>query len=152
MRIVLQRVQRAAVSVGDETIGAIGRGFVLLVGIAPEDVGVDLAAAARKIADLRVFADADGKMNRSLRDVGGRILAVSQFTLFGDTQKGRRPSFSAAARPEVAEPLFDEFVGALRGQGIEVETGRFGAVMQVDLTNDGPVTLVMELAEPRHDG
>jgi D-tyrosyl-tRNA(Tyr) deacylase len=152
MRIVLQRVTRAAVTVGDDTIGEIGQGLLLLVGMAPSDGATDFGAVARKIVGLRVFADEDGKMNRSLREVGGEILAVSQFTLFADTQKGRRPSFAGAARPEPAESWFNAFVAAIRCEGVRVETGRFGAMMKVDLTNDGPVTLWMELAEPHIEG
>jgi len=148
MRFVVQRVRRASVDVGSERIAEIGRGFLLLVGIAPDDVGTDLSRAARKIVDLRVFEDDEGKMNRSLRDVGGEVLAVSQFTLYGDTRKGRRPSFVNAADPAIAEPLFDAFVEALREQGVGVATGRFGARMAVDLLNDGPVTLVIEVAPP----
>ncbi|MGD9675446.1 MAG: D-aminoacyl-tRNA deacylase [Candidatus Bipolaricaulia bacterium] len=148
MRIVLQRVASARVRIGDETVGEIGAGFLLLVGIAPADEGIDPAAVARKIVELRVFEDEDGKMNRSIRDVGGAVLAVSQFTLYGDVRRGRRPSFTAAARPQVAEPVFDGFVAALRAEGVRVETGRFGAKMLVDLVNDGPVTLVLRVAEP----
>jgi len=148
MRLVVQRVKRASVDVGGERIAEIGRGFLLLIGIAPEDVETDLRRAAGKIVDLRVFEDDDGKMNRSLRDVGGEILAVSQFTLYGDTRKGRRPSFVQAAAPAIAEPLFDALVEALREQGVVVATGRFGARMAVDLLNDGPVTLVIEVAPP----
>jgi D-tyrosyl-tRNA(Tyr) deacylase len=146
MRLVVQRVKRASVEVGGERIAQIESGLLLLVGIAPEDVGADLAKVASKIVALRIFEDDDGKMNRSLRDVGGSVLAVSQFTLYGDTQRGRRPSFSGAALPEVAEPLFDEFVRAIRALGVHVEAGQFGAKMAVELTNDGPVTLVIEVA------
>jgi len=148
MRVVVQRVQRASVDVDGERIAEINRGLLLLVGIAPEDVDVDLRRAAGKIVDLRIFTDDEGKMNRSLRDIGGEVLAVSQFTLYGDTRKGRRPSFVRAAAPEIAEPLFDAFVDAIRGQGVEVETGRFGAKMAVELVNDGPVTLLLEVASP----
>ncbi|MDD4903690.1 MAG: D-aminoacyl-tRNA deacylase [Candidatus Bipolaricaulis sp.] len=148
MRIVLQRVASARVRVGDEVVGGIASGFLLLVGIAPADERVDPAAVAHKIVELRVFEDEDGKMNRSIRDVGGAILAVSQFTLYADVRRGRRPSFTDAARPEIAEPIFDGFVAALRAEGVRVETGRFGAKMAVDLVNDGPVTLVLRVAEP----
>ena len=148
MRVVVQRVQRASVDVDGERIAEINRGLLLLVGIAPEDVDVDLRRAAGKIVDLRIFADDEGKMNRSLRDIGGEVLAVSQFTLYGDTRKGRRPSFVGAAAPEIAEPLFNAFVDAIRGQGVEVETGKFGAKMAVELVNDGPVTLLIEVAPP----
>jgi len=146
MRVVVQRVGRASVDVAGERIAEIGPGLLLLVGIVPEDENVDLRKAAGKIVHLRIFQDAEGRMNRSLLDVGGRILAVSQFTLCGDTRKGRRPSFVGAAPPEVAEPLFDRFVEALRAEGVDVEMGRFGAKMAVELLNDGPVTLVIDVA------
>jgi D-tyrosyl-tRNA(Tyr) deacylase len=146
MRIVLQRVSRASVDVADDRIAEIERGLLLLVGIAEDDPGVDLAKTARKIVDLRIFEDSEHKMNRSLRDIGGSVLAVSQFTLYADTSKGRRPSFLNAARPDVAEPLFDALVEALQAEGVEVQTGRFGAKMDVGLQNDGPVTLVLEVA------
>jgi D-tyrosyl-tRNA(Tyr) deacylase len=146
MRIVLQRVTGASVRVGDEVIGAIEHGLLLLVGIAPDDVEVDLDKVASKVCQLRIFEDEAGKMNRSLLDVGGDVLAVSQFTLYGDTAKGRRPSFVGAAPPDVAEPLFDAFVERLRVQGVDVATGRFGAKMDVELVNHGPVTLVLDLA------
>ena len=145
MRIVLQRVSSASVDVARGRIGEIGRGLLLLVGVAPGDEGVDLHRAAQRLVDLRIFEDEAGKMNLSLRDIGGEILAVSQFTLYADTRKGRRPSFVGAAPPEIASPLFDRFVEALRAQGVSVETGEFGAKMDVRLTNDGPVTLVIEV-------
>jgi D-tyrosyl-tRNA(Tyr) deacylase len=148
MRLVVQRVRRATVDVGGRRIAEIERGLLLLVGIAPEDANVDLERAAGKIVDLRIFEDDAGKMNRSLRDVEGQLLAVSQFTLYGDTRKGRRPSFVGAAPPGIAEPLFDAFVDAIRGQGVHVETGRFGAKMAVELVNDGPVTLLIEVEPP----
>ncbi len=148
MRLVVQRVRRASVDVDGDRIAEIGRGLLLLVGIAPEDADVDLRKTAGKIVDLRIFEDDAGKMNRSLRDVGGQLLAVSQFTLYGDTRKGRRPSFVGAAAPEVAEPLFDALVDAIRAQGVRVETGRFGAKMAVELVNDGPVTLLIEVESP----
>ena len=146
MRIVLQRVACARVEVGGQTIAAIRKGLLLLVGIGRGDGAVDLEKAARRLAELRVFEDGAGKMNLSLRDAGGEILAVSQFTLYGDTRKGRRPGFTDAAGPHVAEPIFDAFVQALRGEGIPVQTGRFGAKMSVKLVNDGPVTFVLEVA------
>lgn len=152
MRIVLQRVDRAAVRVGDDTVGSIGRGLLLLVGVGPDDARLDLVAAARKIVELRVFADAEGKMNLSLLDRGFEVLAVSQFTLYGDTRKGRRPSYVQAAPPDVAEPIFDGLVAAMRAAGVRVATGRFGAHMAVDLVNDGPVTLVLELAPTGAEG
>jgi D-tyrosyl-tRNA(Tyr) deacylase len=152
MRVVLQRVERAAVRVGAETVGSIGVGLLLLVGVGHGDDRLDLAGAARKILDLRVFQDREGKMNLSLRDVGGDVLAVSQFTLYGDTRKGRRPSYTHAAPPEVAEPVFDAFVRALQAEGVRVAVGRFGARMSVELVNDGPVTLVLELAPSGPEG
>lgn len=144
MRVLLQRVRSARVVVEGETVGAIGRGFCLLVGITHDDGPDEVRWMARKIAGLRLFEDDDDKMNLSLVDVDGAILAVSQFTLYGDTRKGRRPSFINAARPEQAEPLFDAFVAALRGYGYTVATGVFGAMMAVEIHNDGPVTLMLE--------
>jgi len=152
MRIVLQRVARASVSVGDRTIAAIDQGLLLLVGVADGDAEVDLARLARKIVDLRVFEDGERKMNRSLRDIDGAVLAVSQFTLCADTHKGRRPSFAHAAPPSEAEPIFDAFVDALKHEGASVQTGQFGAKMAVQLENDGPVTLVVEVAGGRENG
>ena len=146
MRIVLQRVSQASVDVDEKRIANIGQGLLLLVGIASEDSTVDLGKTAKKIIDLRIFEDDEGKMNRSLRDIGGAVLAVSQFTLYADISKGRRPSFVHAAPPEFAEPLFDSFVDALRLEGVDVQTGRFGAKMAVRLENDGPVTLPLEVA------
>jgi D-aminoacyl-tRNA deacylase len=146
MRIVLQRVAHASVEVDGECIADIDQGLLLLVGIAPEDSTVDLARTAKKIIDLRIFEDAEGKINRSLRDVGGAVLAVSQFTLYADISKGRRPSFVHAATPDLAEPLFDAFVDALRSENVDVQIGKFGARMAVRLENDGPVTLVLEVA------
>ena len=144
MRVVLQRASRAAVRVDGQTVGAIGRGFVVLAGFAPADGEATLAWMADKIAGLRLFADAEGKMNLPLADVGGGLLVISQFTLYGDASKGRRPSFVDAAPPAVAEALYERFVVLLREKGLEVQTGRFGAMMDVELVNDGPVTLVLE--------
>ncbi len=144
MRVVVQRTSRAAVRVGGATVGAIGRGFVVLVGFTAGDDDAKLAWMAEKLVGLRVFGDAEGKMNLALAEVGGSLLVISQFTLYGDVQKGRRPSFITAAPPEVAEPLYDRFVALLRGLGATVETGRFGAMMDVELVNDGPVTVVIE--------
>ena len=144
MRAVVQRVSRAAVRVDGETVGAIGRGFVVLAGFAPTDAEPTLAWMAEKLAGLRVFGDAEGKMNLGIADVGGAMLVVSQFTLYGDASKGRRPSFVGAAPPEQAEALYDRFVALLRERGVRVETGRFRAMMEVDLVNDGPVTLLLE--------
>ncbi|HVO34797.1 MAG TPA: D-aminoacyl-tRNA deacylase [Gemmatimonadales bacterium] len=146
MRVVLQRVSRAAVRVDGQTVGAIGRGFVVLAGFAPADGEAALSWMAEKIAGLRVFADRDGKMNLPLADVGGAVLAISQFTLYGDAAKGRRPSFTGAAPPAIAEGLYGRFVELLRQRRVPVETGRFGAAMEVELVNDGPVTLVIERA------
>ena len=144
MRVVLQRVSRAEVRVGDRTTGRIERGFLLLVGFTHDDGEAALAWMAEKIIGLRLFADAEDKMNLALADVGGALLVVSQFTLYGDAVKGRRPSFIDAARPEVAIPLYDRFVELLRARADRVETGEFGAMMDVDLVNDGPVTLLLE--------
>lgn len=144
MRVLLQRVSRAEVSVGGRMTGAIGRGFLLFVGLTHADTEAQLAWMAEKVIGLRLFGDADGKMNLGLDDVGGALLVVSQFTLYGDAQKGRRPSFIDAARPEQAVPLYERFVTMLRERGARVETGEFGAVMDVELVNEGPVTLWLE--------
>ncbi len=144
MRIVLQRVTQAAVRVEGKEIARIGKGFLLLVAVGSADQEEELVHWARKIPELRVFRDAAGRMNRSLRDVGGSVLCVSQFTLYGDCRKGRRPSFAQAAPPELALPQFDRFVELLRDEGVEVQTGSFGAMMDVALINDGPVTLILE--------
>lgn len=147
MRAVIQRVSRAAVTVDGEVVGAIGGGFLVLVGVGHGDGSGDVAALADKLAGLRVFPDDDGKMNRSVTEVGGSVLVVSQFTLLGDVRRGRRPSFTAAAPPQVAEPLVVEFVALLEERGIGVATGRFGAMMEVELVNDGPVTILIEVAD-----
>ena len=144
MRAVIQRVSQASVTVADEVVGAIGPGFVVLLGVTHTDTTVEAAWLADKIAGLRLFEDADGKMNAALADVGGALLVVSQFTLYGDARKGRRPSFTEAARPEQAEPLVDDVVRRLRDRGFTVATGVFGAHMAVDIHNDGPVTLLLE--------
>jgi D-tyrosyl-tRNA(Tyr) deacylase len=146
MRVVLQRVSRAEVRVAGVVTGAIGAGYVVLAGFASGDGDDGLAWMADKIVGLRLFADADGKMNRSLADVGGGLLVVSQFTLYGDARKGRRPSFTDAAPPEVAVALYERFVGLLRQRAgdLPVATGEFGAMMEVELVNDGPVTLLLE--------
>lgn len=146
MRLVIQRVSRATVRVAGETIAKIGKGFLILVGIGRRDSALDLSRIVRKVIELRVFEDDAGKMNLSLQDVGGEVLAVSQFTLYADIRKGRRPSFTAAAPPEEAKPLFDAFVEQLRAAGVTVRTGRFGAKMEVELVNDGPVTIIHEVA------
>jgi D-tyrosyl-tRNA(Tyr) deacylase len=144
MRLLLQRVSRAEVRVGGRVTGRIDRGYLLLVGFTTSDSEDALVWMADKVAGLRLFADADDKMNLSLTDVGGALLVVSQFTLYGDTAKGRRPSFIDAARPDVANPLYERFVTLLRERGATVETGEFGAMMEVELVNDGPVTLWLE--------
>jgi D-tyrosyl-tRNA(Tyr) deacylase len=144
MRAVLQRVLRARVLVGDEVVGAIERGLLVLLGVAPTDTEEDGRRLADKIIALRIFADETDKMNRSVADVQGSVLVVSQFTLFGDCRKGRRPSFVGAAGPEIAVPLYEAFVNAVKAQGVPVATGRFGAMMQVELVNDGPVTLILD--------
>src|SRR5881628_1328522 len=148
VRIVLQRVSRAEVRVDGRVTGKIGVGSLVLAGFAPTDGEDALAWMADKVLGLRVFGDAEGKMNLALADVHGAVLVVSQFTLYGDVQKGRRPSFIDAAPPEVAIPLYERFVSLLRergaGSGVQVETGEFGAMMEVELVNDGPVTLILE--------
>ncbi len=145
MKVVLQRVKHASVSVGGEEISAIGPGLLLLVGVAEGDTEVEAGWLAEKIAGLRVFNDEEGKMNLSVKDVAGEILAVSQFTLLADTRKGKRPSFVGAAPPEEAEPLFDYFCQKIRNAGVRpVKVGSFGAMMEVELVNDGPVTIIME--------
>lgn len=144
MRAVIQRVTRASVDVEGEVVGAIGRGVVVLVGVTHDDTEEQAEWLARKIAGLRIFEDSEGKMNAGLLDVEGAALVVSQFTLYADARKGRRPSFTAAARPEVAEPLVQHFVQALQGHGVHVETGVFGAYMSVQIHNDGPVTILLE--------
>ena len=144
MRAVVQRVSSASVSVDGEVIGAIERGFLVLLGVTHDDTAADVAALAAKIVDLRVFEDADGKMNVSLADAGGACLVVSQFTLYGDCRKGRRPSFVAAAAPDQANALYQNFIAAIRSRGIEVATGRFREQMAVSLVNDGPVTLLLD--------
>lgn len=144
MRVVLQRVSRASVSIGGERASGIERGFCLLVGFTHTDTPDQVTWMAEKIFGLRVFGDADGKMNLALADVGGAVLVVSQFTLYGDAAKGRRPSFIDAARPELAIPLYERFCAELRARGIQVQTGEFGAMMQVEIHNDGPVTLILE--------
>jgi D-aminoacyl-tRNA deacylase len=148
MRILLQRVTRAAVRVGGETIAEIGTGLLLLVGIGAGDGSGEGDRLADKVVHLRVFEDDDGKMNRSLADVGGEILVVPQFTLYGDLRRGRRPSWDAAAPPEVAADRVEAFARALEARGTPVRRGRFGAHMEVDLVNDGPVTLWLDTAEP----
>ena len=144
MRAVVQRVKEASVSVGGEVIGAIGRGVVVLIGITHGDTEEQAGWMVRKIAGLRVFEDSEGKMNAGLLDIDGSALVVSQFTLYADARKGRRPGFTDAAPPEVAEPLVEYFAQALRDHGVAVETGIFGAHMLVEIHNDGPVTILLE--------
>jgi D-tyrosyl-tRNA(Tyr) deacylase len=149
VRAVVQRVARASVRVRDDVVGEIGAGLLVLVGVAGGDGEEEAAALAGKVARLRIFENEDGRFDRSLLDTGGAALVVSQFTLLADTGKGNRPSFTAAAAPDVAEPLVERFCGALRELGVAVEAGRFGARMQVELVNDGPVTIVLGAgAEP----
>jgi len=141
---VIQRVTRASVSIDGEIVGEIGPGLVVLLGIGKDDAEEDARWLAKKVAALRIFADHEGKFNRSILEIGGSALVVSQFTLYGDARKGRRPSFSKAAPPEMAEPLCDLFVDFLRAEGLEVATGRFGAMMLVKIHSDGPVTIWLE--------
>jgi D-aminoacyl-tRNA deacylase len=144
VKVVVQRCSKASVTVDGKVVGAIGRGLMLLVGVTHEDTEQDVKFAADKVAGLRIFEDGEGKMNLSVQEVDGAILSVSQFTLYGDCRKGRRPNFMAAARPEHAEPLYERFNALLREQGLAVETGVFGAMMDVSLVNEGPVTLIVE--------
>ena len=148
MRVVVQRCSRAEVRIDGETVGQIGRGFLLLVGITDGDTQAQADLLAKKVAQMRVFEDAEGKMNLALKDVDGAILSISQFTLYADCKKGNRPSFIRAARPETAAPLYDYFNAVLRSQyDLHVETGRFGADMKVDFINDGPVTIILDSKE-----
>jgi len=147
MRVVLQRSKEASVEVNRQIVGQISGGFVLLVGISHSDTTEDAKYVADKIVNLRVFEDENEKMNESLLDVGGQILSISQFTLYGDCRKGRRPNFMDAAKPDHALPIYEYFNECLRANGVHVETGEFGAMMDVKLTNDGPVTLIVESKE-----
>ncbi len=148
MRVVVQRCSRAEVRIDGQTVGQIGRGFLLLVGVTDGDSEAQADLLAKKVAQMRVFEDAEGKMNLALKDVDGAILSISQFTLYADCKKGNRPSFIRAARPETAAPLYDYFNARLRSEyGLQVETGRFGADMKVDFINDGPVTILLDSAE-----
>ncbi len=144
MRALLQRVTYGSVSIDGEVVGEIGPGVVILLGIRQGDTENDVEYLAQKCVNLRMFADENGNLNRSLLETGGEALIISQFTLYGDTRKGRRPSFTQAARPEESEPLYDKFVEAVRRHGVRVATGRFGAMMLVKIHNDGPVTLLVE--------
>lgn len=149
MRAVVQRVARAEVAVDREVIVEIEQGFLVLLGVGHDDTQADVVALGAKLVGLRVFSDEEGRMNRSLTEVGGSVLLVSQFTLLGDVRKGRRPSFTAAAPPELAEPLVAEVAAAIESHGVPVATGRFGAAMEVSLVNDGPVTVILEVREGR---
>jgi len=144
MRAVVQRVSRAKVTVKEWTSGEIGHGLLVLLGVGHEDTEADASYLAEKIVGLRIFEDADGKMNRSVADVGGSVLAVSQFTLYGDVRRGKRPSFEAAAPPEPARRLYEFFVERVRSLGLRCETGRFQEMMQVELVNEGPVTILLD--------
>ncbi len=148
MRIVVQRVKRASVDVNEKTVGAIGAGLLVLLGVGRGDSQAEADFLAEKMINLRIFADDAGKMNRSVKDIGGAVLVVSQFTLYGDCSKGRRPSFDEAAEPVMARSLYEYFVGRLRTEMLEVQTGVFQAAMEVSLINDGPVTLILE-SKPR---
>lgn len=147
MRAVVQRVKEAQVTVNHETVGKIGPGLLILLGVGGEDTPRQAEQMAEKVANLRILADAQGKFNHSLLETGGQALVVSQFTLYADTRKGRRPSFVQAAPPEVAEPLVEHFAAALVGLGIKVASGEFGAMMDVHLINDGPVTIILDSAQ-----
>lgn len=147
MRVVLQRVKRAAVRVDGQTVGEIGPGLLALVGVAAGDDVETIDKVAAKVAGLRIFADADGRFNESVAKIGGAVLVVSQFTLIADVRKGRRPSFTGAARPEQAEPLVERFTAQLAAAGVPTASGRFGAMMQVELVNDGPFTVIIDSAD-----
>lgn len=147
MKIIIQRVSKASVSIDEEIVGEIGQGLLLLVGVGPEDGQSDLDYAVRKILNMRIFSDDNGKLNLSVQDIGGSILSISQFTLFADTKKGNRPAFTGAAKPEMASQFYDDFNASL-GQVVPVARGRFGADMQVALINDGPVTIVLDTKNP----
>jgi len=149
MRLVIQRVSEARVDVDGSTVGRIDHGLLVLVGAHVDDEPISAEKLAKKTAKLRIFPDDEGKMNKSVVDIGGNVLAVSQFTLYGEARKGNRPSFTDAARPEQAEPLFDHYVDTLRGYVENVATGQFGAMMDVHLVNDGPVTLILEHPDPK---
>ncbi|MDQ3553044.1 MAG: D-aminoacyl-tRNA deacylase [Chloroflexota bacterium] len=146
MRLLLQRVARAEVRIGGQAVGAIGRGLVVLVGVAPADTEAIAASLADKSVDLRIFRDEAGLTNRSLMDVAGELLAVSQFTLFGDTRRGRRPSFLGAAQPDLGRHLYERFASAVEARGVRVARGVFGAEMEVELVNDGPMTIWLDSA------
>ena len=151
MRALIQRVNHAKVTIEGQVSGAIGPGLMILLGVGPADTGEEARYLAGKCAALRIFTDEQGKMNLSVRDIGGKILVVSQFTLYGNCRRGNRPSFTEAAKPDIAVPCYEAFVQALRDQGLTVETGQFGADMQVLLENDGPVTIWMDTDQMRSD-
>ncbi|HWH58684.1 MAG TPA: D-aminoacyl-tRNA deacylase [Terriglobales bacterium] len=144
MRAVVQRVSRAQVSVGEEVVGKIDAGLLVMLGVSKDDSSVDAEYLATKVVGLRIFEDENGKMNRSVVEMGGAVLAVSQFTLYGDVRKGKRPSFDDVAPPQVANQLYEDFVQKVRDAGVRCETGRFQAMMQVELVNDGPVTILLD--------
>ncbi len=144
MRAVIQRVSKASVKISDKVAGQIGQGLVGLAAIAEDDSDQDISYMSEKIANLRIFEDESGKMNKSILEVKGEILAISNFTLYGDIRKGRRPDFTSAAKPDKAKPLFDKFVELLKGRGLKVEVGEFQAMMDVELVNDGPVTILLD--------
>jgi D-tyrosyl-tRNA(Tyr) deacylase len=148
MRAVIQRVKKSSVKAGNEIVGQIGKGLLVLLGVARDDTAKDADYLANKIINLRIFEDPDGKMNRSLLETGGELLVVSQFTLLADCRKGRRPSFIEAAEPQKATDLYETFVDRVRQKGVKVQTGRFRAMMEVALINDGPVTLIIESRTP----
>ena len=148
MRAVVQRVKQSSVKAGNEIVGQIGRGLLVLLGVAKDDTAKDADYLVNKIINLRIFEDQDGKMNRSLLETGGELLAVSQFTLLADCRKGRRPSFVEAAQPQKATDLYTKFVDLVREKGVKVQTGRFRAMMEVALINDGPVTVIIESRNP----
>jgi len=149
MRAVIQRVSNASVSISGKVVGKIEKGLVILLGVKNGDTEADAKFLADKCVNLRIFTDEDGKFNLSALDVKGELLAISQFTLYGDTRKGRRPSFIEAAAPEISEPLYDKFVEYLKGSGLKVATGEFGAMMLVEINNDGPVTIIAESKETK---
>lgn len=144
MKAIVQRVKNAQVKIENEIVGKIGKGFLVLLGVKPDDTERDVGFLADKILNLRIFADEQDKMNLSLLDIKGEILVVSQFTLYGDCSKGRRPSFINAASPEMAERLYEQFIQEIKKSGLKTQTGKFGAMMEVELVNDGPVTLILE--------
>ena len=149
MRAVIQRVSSGSVTIDGKVVGKIGKGLVILLGVKNGDSETDAKSLADKCVNLRIFNDEDGKFNLSALDVGGELLAISQFTLYGDTRKGRRPSFIEAAQPEISEPLYEKFVEYLQESGLKVATGKFGAMMQVEINNDGPVTIIAESKETK---